>query len=495
MLHLGLSQEELRADLQRQQQLPPVSARDKMLGASLLLSPFALFVVLLFYFEYGAVTGRSSFVRACEAVVLLLTSFLLVRGFLKLVETAVSIWKTRRNTISRLANRFAMISSPKIQPVSILLWNQNRQPGFEESVHSLLSLNYPDYELIVIDDGSTDATLESLVKEFSIEPVNRVFRRALATGPIHDIYTSAKYPKLMVVSKPNTGRADSLNVGVNLARSPLICVIDPGYVLARDGLSLLAKPFIEYPHQTLISATTGEIETEEEGPENHQESLQLVVRKRLFHGSYLLREQVCVAAGLESSARMLRKSDLIEMGGFQESSVIGDLQVNLYLQKGVIERGKGCRVSYVPDILCWRVIGSDPTRLNEGLSRWQASAMQAVASNLALLWQPKLALGYLLLLLECYSPLLELLGLLLALGSFTLGFITVDLAILYVLTLIVFGLLESMAGIVADEFSLRHQHTVSETINLIFASLIDAVFYRQAVNYWRLRGALRMLLA
>ncbi|MEM4251385.1 MAG: glycosyltransferase family 2 protein, partial [Candidatus Bathyarchaeia archaeon] len=421
-----------------------------------------------------------------------MTAFLLIRGSMRLVETAISVWKTRKNTVSRLANRFAMISSPKIQPISILLWNQNRQPGFEEAVHSLLSLNYPDYELIIIDDGSTDATLESLTKIFSIEPVSRVFKRSLVTGPIHDIYTSTKYPKLTVVSKPTTGRADSLNVGVNLACSPLVCVIDPGYVLARDGLSLLAKPFIEYPHQTLISATTGEIETGEDGPENHQESLQLVVRKRLFHGSYFLREQVCVATGLESSARMLRKSDLIEMGGFQESSVIGDLQVNLYLQKGVIERGKGYRVSYVPDILCWRMLGSDSVRLNEGLSRWQASAMQAVVSNLSLLWQPRLVFGYLLLLLECYTPLLELLGLLLAVGGFALGLITTDVAMLYMLTLAVFALLESMSGIVADEFSLRHQHTVSETISLTFSSLIDAAFYRQAVNFWRLRGALRM---
>lgn len=493
MLHLGLSQERTGA-LHRQQQLLSVSARDRILGAVLLLSPFILFVLFLFYFEYGSVTSRPSSVRACEAGVLLLTIFLLLRGFTRLIETAVSIWKTRKNTISRLANRFTMTSSPKIQPVSILLWTHNRQPGFEESIHSLLSLNYPDYELIIIDDGSTDGTLESLIDSFSIEPVNRVFRRSLVTGPIHDIYTSAKYPKLTVVSKPNSGRADSLNVGLNLARAPLVCIITSGYVLARDGLSLLAKPFIEYPHQTLISATTGEIETEEEDSENHRESLQLVVRKRLFHSSYFLREQICVATGLESSAKVLRKSDLIEMGGFHESSVIGDLQVNLYLQKGAIERGRESRVSYVPDILCWRVSGSEPIQFKEELSRWQASAMQAVVSNLSLLYQPRLALGYLLLIVECYVPLLELLGLLLAVVAFSLGFITADIAMLYIMTVIVFALLESMSGIVADEFSLRHQHTVSETISLTFSSLIDAAFYRHAVNFWRIKGALRVLL-
>ena len=122
-----------------------------------------------------------------------------------------------------------------------------RFSGLAETIKSLLALNYPDYEVIIINDGSTDNTLEVLETEFGLQPLNRVIRRSLLTGPISAIFTSPKYPILTVVEKPRAGRADSLNIGINLAKAPLVCIIEPDYILARDALLLLAKPFIEQP--------------------------------------------------------------------------------------------------------------------------------------------------------------------------------------------------------------------------------------------------------
>ncbi|AKM18355.1 Poly-beta-1,6-N-acetyl-D-glucosamine synthase [[Flavobacterium] thermophilum] len=119
------------------------------------------------------------------------------------------------------------------KPVSILVPAYNEEAGIVGSVRSLLSIEYPEYEVIVINDGSTDRTLERLVEHFGLRPVYRVVRRQLATKEIKTIYRSSAYPHLFVLDKENGGKADALNAGINVARYPYICSIDGDSVLER----------------------------------------------------------------------------------------------------------------------------------------------------------------------------------------------------------------------------------------------------------------------
>ncbi|MCS6885978.1 MAG: glycosyltransferase family 2 protein [Acidobacteriota bacterium] len=476
MLNLGLSQQEYV--LKQPQHLSQVSFRYRLLAGLLLLVPFLLFCIALLL----ALASEYPATKIVSEVAIVLTVLIFLRGVLSLSQVVHSAIKTRRSVLSRLANKFTMARSPKVPPVSILFCPKETQQNCEETLRSLLALDYPEYELIVVNDGSVPT--EKLLVEFGLEPVNKVFKRSLMTGSIHDIYASKKYPKLLVVSKPRSNLADSLNVGINLARSPLICFFEDECVLTRDGLSLLAKPFIEYPNLTVISAATAEMSLAEDA--ELFDAVKIASRKRLFHSSSFLRALLCIASGLRNSVSIFRKADLIRVGGFQEA-VMGEA-VSLLLRSGLAEEH---RVSHVADVLCWKLSSARP---EVELGQWQASAVLMAATGLAAARDIRLLPGYLLLLVECYAPILELLGLVLVLGGFLTGLIGSELVLLFFMTLISMALLESVSGIVADEFSLRHQHTVSETLLLVFASIIEAVLYRQVANYYRVKGILEALL-
>jgi cellulose synthase/poly-beta-1,6-N-acetylglucosamine synthase-like glycosyltransferase len=429
--------------------------------------------------------------------VVLLICYQFCSGAGALIQITFSLRKIRHNALGRRTSRFELVDSPKVQPVSIIVWIQDRGYGLTATIKSLLALNYPDYEIIIIDDGSVDETLETLGYEFGLEPLNRVFRRSLPTGPIDAIYSSAKYPILSVVEKPRTGRADSLNIGLNLAKAPIVCILDADHIIARDGLVLLAKPFIEEPTSTLMSTSTGESEAIENGPINFSESLRLIESKRLLHASLIERGVFCSVIGRENAVRMLRKADLIDLGGFSDGALDRDLQINLFLHRSMLKQGRKYRVNFVPDIICWKHLEAE---LASGSlqSFWQAGALRAVGCNLSILYTSRmtldLRLAFLHLIFEVLGPIIRLCGLLFAPLAYLTGAISLDLALLYFFAFSVFALLEGLGGIIADELSMRRRHSLAEIMNLILASLIEGLFYRHLTDLRRVWGALRAML-
>lgn len=87
------------------------------------------------------------------------------------------------------------------KPVSIIVPAYNEEAGVIDSIHSLLSLRYPQTELIVVNDGSTDATQQKVIEQFKMKKITKIIRDQLSTEPIIDIYQSVIHPNLLLVNK------------------------------------------------------------------------------------------------------------------------------------------------------------------------------------------------------------------------------------------------------------------------------------------------------
>lgn len=472
-----------------------LNSTSRLVALLLLISPIILFFVIFIYNLIFLGQLSKAFLSSLAIFTVLLLVYKILVSLTRLAQMLFSLNNTRRNVVSRRINsRFTLVDSPKTQPVSIVLWANNQGYSLAETVKSLLSLNYPDYEIIIINDGSTDSTLEVLETEFGLQPLNRIFRRTLKTSPITASYTSPKYPIISVIEKPFTGRADSINIGINLAKAPLICVIEPNHLLTRDALLLLAKPFIEQPANTLMTAGLGEARSNLE-EFSLSESLNVVEKKHLFHSSFLSREAFCLITGSSNAVRLIRKAELVEIGGFSptESS---DLSISLKLQKLLLSKGRVYQLNYIPEILCWENYLIEPPSVSILHSKWQGDILLSTASNIRLLFQSPTNShfwAYFLLVIENISPLLSLLGLILFPLSYIFGAISLEFMLIYFIAFITFSFLESLMGIIADEFSLRYQHTLAEVVNLILASLIESLFYKPTTNFWRILGAFRSI--
>ena len=133
------------------------------------------------------------------------------------------------------------------KPMTLICPAYNEEAGVVASVNSLISLRYPEFQVVVVNDGSTDATLERLIAAFRLRPSHRVLRQLLPTKEVRGIYESAYVPNLLVVDKVNGGKADALNCGLNLARYPLVCCMDGDSLLENDSLLRIARPFMDRP--------------------------------------------------------------------------------------------------------------------------------------------------------------------------------------------------------------------------------------------------------
>ena len=134
-----------------------------------------------------------------------------------------------------------VFASPVTPPVSVLVPAYDEAPTIVDSVRSLLALRYPEHEVIVVNDGSSDETLARLAEAFDLVPVRKALRTLLPTAPIRGVYVSRSKRNLWVVDKENGGKADALNAAVNASRYPYVCAIDADAVLEEDALLAAAE--------------------------------------------------------------------------------------------------------------------------------------------------------------------------------------------------------------------------------------------------------------
>jgi cellulose synthase/poly-beta-1,6-N-acetylglucosamine synthase-like glycosyltransferase len=146
-----------------------------------------------------------------------------------------------------------LLRSPLTPPVSVLAPAYNEEANVVENVRSLLMLDYPLFEVILVNDGSTDRTLGRLVDAFDLRRSARSFEHTLRCKSIRGVYESPSYPSLVVVDKANGGKADALNAGLNLSLYPIFCAIDADSILEPDALLRLVRPFVDAPGVTIAA--------------------------------------------------------------------------------------------------------------------------------------------------------------------------------------------------------------------------------------------------
>ena len=132
-----------------------------------------------------------------------------------LIMSGISLHKQAQLRLVRPSLKRAVRSfAPSI---SILAPAYNEEATVVESVKSFMMLNYPSFEVIVINDGSKDGTLKRLIEAFALEPAEMHSDAVLSQTPIVGTYRSKWHPNLVVIDKANGGKADALNVGIGFS--------------------------------------------------------------------------------------------------------------------------------------------------------------------------------------------------------------------------------------------------------------------------------------
>jgi cellulose synthase/poly-beta-1,6-N-acetylglucosamine synthase-like glycosyltransferase len=415
--------------------------------------------------------------------------------------------------------RDALFKSPLIPRISVLVPAHNESATILQSVKSLLTLRYPNHEVVVVNDGSTDDTLARLVEEFRLYRSSRMPTGQLPTKPIRGIYESRDPIPLVVVDKENGGKSDALNVGLNISRAPLVAAIDADTVLEPDALLHVMKPFLEDREPDRTLATGGIVRVSNgcvvehgrvvrvEAPTSLLAGFQAIEYMRAFLGGRIAYSFLNSLLVISGAFGVFRRDAVMEAGGFEIRTVGEDMELvmrlhRLWRAKARAGRGEDARgryrIVFVPEPVSWTEVPETLRLLSRQRNRWQRGLTESLWSHRKMAFNPSFGavglFGYpYFLFFEMLGPTIELIGYLIAVPGLLLGILSPELFLLFFLVSVGFGTLLSMSALLLEELTVRRYPHPSDVLRLFAAAVIENFGIRQLLAVWRTKALIDAL--
>ena len=419
--------------------------------------------------------------------------FLMVLGFF-----ALRSYRASRNP----EEREALLSSPLLPEVSIIVPAFNEALTISQSVRSMLNLNYPQHDVIVVNDGSKDDTLAVLIEEFHL--CKATCRAGTAvTRPVRAVYRSRDPIRLTVVDKENGGKADALNAGLNVARTPLVAAVDSDSLLEDNALLHVVEPFLE--NSGKVVATGGIIRVVNGCCVEHGKVTRISTARRLlplfqtieylraFLGGRVAFSFLNSLLLVSGAFSVFDREALMDAGGFSTSTVGEDMEVIVRLHHRAHQKKANHRIVFVPEPVCWTEVPERWATLHRQRNRWQRGTVESLVAHRQMLFNPKFgwpglfAVPYCVV-FEMLGPVVEMAGYVLTVAGVFLHLVGLQIAALFFAVSVLFGVLLSMSAVVLEEFTMRRYPSISDLGRLLAAAVLENFGYRQILTLWRAQG-------
>lgn len=384
-------------------------------------------------------------------------------------------------------------------PVSLLFTCHDEEVEVVASITALLSLQYARFEIVVVNDGSQDATMDVLVQAFDLLPFPEAYRIQIPTQPISNVYRSTRYPHLRVIDKVRGGKADALNAGLNAARYPLICNVDSNTLLQRDSLNLLAAPFLNDP-SAIVAIGAVRIANGCELKDGLIEKIGLTKRTLpLFQSVAYLRTFLFSPLGWSTlngmlisppGVNMIRKEVAVEVGGYRTDVANAAVELVMRLHRIMRKQRRPYQIRFVADPVCWRKIPSDIATLKRRHIQWQRALLDGLSLNLGLLFSrhggvPGTLAFPFALLFELLGPLVEVFGYAFIIIATATGIIPWSTCVAFFTLTIGLGILLSVSSLLLEEISFRLYPRGADLARLMMIAIIGNFGFRQLNSCWR----------
>ncbi|GBE25827.1 poly-beta-1,6-N-acetyl-D-glucosamine synthase [bacterium BMS3Bbin02] len=438
-----------------------------------------------------------------DVVNVLALSYFAVLNLTYLGLTLASFPRTHRY-IARLKSLHVneLLSAAGSLPISLLVPAFDEEATIVEATRSLLTLRYPEYEIIVVSDGSTDATIEVLAEAFDLRPAHRLPTSAIPTAGVRRVLRSRVHPHLWLIDKENGGKADALNAGLNHSRYPLFAALDADTLLEPDALIRIARPFLEDQRTVAAGAMIriangcrirgGEVE-EVALPHRLIPEIQIVEYLRAFFVGRTGWDAVGGTLIVSGAFGVFRRSIVAAAGGFSTDTVGEDMELIVRLHRYCRENNIPYRISFVPDPVAWTEAPETLRSLGRQRSRWQRGLAQALTRHLPMMGRRRygtpgvLAFPYHFF-LELFGPVIEALGYLSFGLSLALGVASPRFVIAFLFLSVFLGSALSVAAVALEEMSFRRYRKGRDLAVMLGLALVETLGYRHLNTYWRLKG-------
>jgi len=423
---------------------------------------------------------------------------------LALVSTR-ELWKYMRRR--KFIDYNNIISSPFAPSISIIAPAYNESQSIVENIRAMLSLFYHDYEVIIVNDGSTDDTLEKMIEAYDLVEVDFAYEYKVTCQEIRRIYRSKNksYANLTIVDKVNGGsKADAMNGGINVAKNDYILAIDADSILAPDTLLKLAKPFMEEKDKRVIGVggvlrvvNSSEVKGGQiiklNFPKNILARFQVIEYTRAFLMGRVAWSKLDGLLIISGALGMFDRDIVVKCGGYNSESIGEDMELVIRMRKFMMDHEEKYKVVYIPDPLCYTEVPETLKDLGKQRNRWSKGTIDNLISNRSMILRPRykmigmVSMPYWFI-FERMAPIVELFGVIYFLTIAALGhpnwpFFFIMLGFVYL-----FSITFSTYALLFEEMTFHRFERKRDLMKLFLLTWIEPLIYHPLVFWWSLRG-------
>jgi cellulose synthase/poly-beta-1,6-N-acetylglucosamine synthase-like glycosyltransferase len=401
----------------------------------------------------------------------------------------------------------SMLSFSKLPTVSIIAPAFNEEKNIIENVKCLLSIQYQNFEIIIVNDGSKDNSLKRLIEYFELVKVNRAYEANLFSEPIRAIYQSKKsaYNHLVVIDKENGGKADALNAGINVAQHELFLAIDVDCIIEPDALLKMVKPFLDDNKHVVIASggviriansceiTDGKI-TKVNYPKNFWAKFEVIEYFRAFTLGRMAWSKLNGLLIISGAFGLFDRDRVLKVGGYDRNSVGEDLELVVKLRRYMheVEKRK-YRVAFIPDPLCWTEVPESYTILQRQRNRWTRGAIDTISKHRRMFLNPKYGLIGMLsfpnwVLFEWLAPVIEAIGIIYFLILLYFDLVNMHVFLTLLLFVLTFSMMYSMFAVFFEAYTYHKYKGVKYLAQTVALIMLEMFIYQPLNMIFSLNG-------
>jgi poly-beta-1,6-N-acetyl-D-glucosamine synthase len=444
-----------------------------------------------------------------EITVLVCLGYLLLTNLTYVALVAVAFFENIVRRHEQSSQDFDVLGESRFTiPVSVIVAAYNEETAIVSTVESLLGLEYPEFEVIAVNDGSRDETLERLVDAFDLEPYQVFVRHVFPTEPVRAIYRSAAYPNLVVIDKENGGKSDALNAGLNVARYRYVCGVDADTVFDRKALLMGMRRVVEDPAR--IVGVTSHLTIAEDparamaAPRGRRPvdrrpfmAYQHLDYLRAFFNNRLAWSRLGFMLCAVGAFQIWRRDVLEEVGGYARTFTCEDIELTFRVHEKFLREGREYEIHCLPDNV-GTTEGPDTVRkLVSQRERWQRVINETVWHYRKMWFRPRYGSVGLIgtpfyLLTEVLAPVFEVLGIVSFAVAVALGLFDVSVFVLMVCAIAFVNAALTACAIFLDDLQSR-TYRRRDLVRMLLLAPLDLVLYRPIIVWARFKGTWRYL--
>ena len=433
-------------------------------------------------------------------------AFTILLNLIYIVQLFISMIRVHNNYNKTFSDDFhSYVDSDNLLPISLIIPAYNEEENIVQNIRSLMKLNYPMYEIIVVNDGSTDKTGELVIQAFHMHKIETAIRYQIPTQKIEAVYFSREFPNLLYVQKQNGGKSDALNAGINISRYPLFTCLDADSRIEKDALLRLSMEFIKDSRTVvaggLVRIANGSkiVDGELKGfsmPQKLIERFQIVE----YYRSFLMGRVFWSASNslliVSGAFGLFRKQTVIDVGGYKRNTIGEDMEIVVRIHRYMKKNRKKYRVKFDEFSICWTQGPMSMQDIRSQRRRWQIGLMDTLISHIGMTFNPRY--GFVGLISVPYNWIFELLGAVVeVIGYFLIPFslimgeLNMFFFVIYFLLSVALGVILSEGSLVLEQYTHRAAMNAKQSIAISVYAVLENFGYRQMITIFRVEGILK----